>query len=423
MKKINSKRFAHVKFEKSEITEHATLIIDGEEIRLSSQSGKWFTNIPALNKEVYLQENSSNKSRLEFSDSLVFHPEQLAFDAKYGVKIHSLENNNIYYSLRKNSDKPRKLLVTFPGVSSYDNIHYRLSALTSLQSKIKNCAILALQDKYGVYGNYMYKTDDAHLIKPILISLISGLCAKFELTDNDIIFYGNSKGGSIALDYVDFYKESTFFIDIPQLNLAEYKAKSKLMSASLSSENIKHYYFIDKLKSLKNKKINYSFAENDFDSSTGIPLKELQGINSLMLKDSEHSGAAMELIKKQYPKIIQIVNNSKPIIRCNIDARIAVKNNHLYITRVLSAFTNENDMKKVFAEVEFIGNKNSFFVSLNKKFDVKTVLYWKYGFDVFAHLKPETYSLKIHVYYNEKEFIYPLNQKVSLNEREVLIIN
>ncbi|HFL9043296.1 TPA: hypothetical protein ACG5VV_004923, partial [Escherichia coli] len=111
---------------------------------------------------------------------------------------------------------PKKILITFPGVSNFDNVHHRLSALSSLHSRLKNVLIVAFQDKEGVYGNYMYKTSTNQRIQPIVISLISGLKARFSLCDHDIIFYGNSKGATIAIDYISFFPNSYFFIDIPQ---------------------------------------------------------------------------------------------------------------------------------------------------------------------------------------------------------------
>lgn len=419
---INSKnKFAHVIFDNSEKKESATLAIEDKRIKLTSTSGKWYTNIPVNGKDVVLEKSSSEFCKLIFSDYKIYHPDQKAFDEKQKIEPHILEGNEVYYSLTKNTDNPKKLLVTFPGVSGFDNIHYRLSALTSLQPRIKDCLVLAFQDKYGVYGNYMYETENSYPVKPIVISLISGISARYGISEKDIVFYGNSKGGSIALDYIDEYEDSYFFIDIPQLYLPDYQAQNDIMKYCLSTENQRRYSFIEKIKKIKNKNIFYSFAEMDFDSSRGIPLKELSGVNSLMLKDSEHSGAAMELIKRQFPKIIQKVTGSEPIVRDTIDARIEYKSNYIFLTRVLSSFKSEKDLKKVFTEVEFYNSDFSYSVSLNQRFDEKIILYWKNGFDIKKHLADGLYSLKIHVYFNDKEFIYPLSKKIMIADDGIVV--
>ncbi|HFU5316658.1 TPA: hypothetical protein ACH6B2_005067, partial [Escherichia coli] len=83
---------------------------------------------------------------------------QIAFDQKHSIISHSLEKESVYYSVYGNIHSPNKILITFPGVSNLDNVHHRLSALTSLHSKLKNVLVIAFQDKEGVYGNYMFKT-------------------------------------------------------------------------------------------------------------------------------------------------------------------------------------------------------------------------------------------------------------------------
>jgi hypothetical protein len=97
------------------------------------------------------------------------------------------------------------------GECHFDNINYRLSALTSLQNRLsKNTLILAFQDRESVYGNYMFATSSGYGMKPIIINLIEGLRIKYSLDKLDLIFYGNSKGGTIGLDFIDDYPGSCF---------------------------------------------------------------------------------------------------------------------------------------------------------------------------------------------------------------------
>ncbi len=153
--------------------------VDGELLKVSGKEGKCFTNIPFVNN-IFLC-NPDDSITLEVSKSKYFNQEQQEFDKKYNIKNHALEGEEICYSLMGNVTDPQKILITFPGVTSFGNVHYRLSALTSVQERLNNKAlILAFQDKEGVFGNYMYSTSSGYLIKPIVVSLIRGLCTKYK---------------------------------------------------------------------------------------------------------------------------------------------------------------------------------------------------------------------------------------------------
>jgi hypothetical protein len=410
-------KYAHIKFGTFSKHKKIKLKIDNTTLSIVAKSNKWFTNIPiAEGACVAIIDGDIESCELVLSDAPLYHPDQHAFDHKYQIKTHQLENQSVHYSLSGNLISPKKILITFPGVSSFDNIHYRLSALTSLQASLgENVLILALQDKEGVYGNYMFETPNGYPIRAITTSLISGLCAKYRLIAQDLIFYGNSKGGSIALDYISLFPQSNFFIDIPQLELYNYDRQNDLMSYSLG-EKARHYYnYVKYLPTIINKNVTYAFAENDFDASRGLPMRSFENINVVLLKDMGHSNSAMELVKRQFSKIIQITNNTKTNIRPPISAKFSIKNEFIYISRVLSAFKDETSLKKIYAEIEFSNGKYSFSVSLNKKFIDTIIVYWQYGFDVKKHLPIGEYSMLLHIYTDYKEIVYPLNQRLIVN--------
>ncbi|MDA5495827.1 hypothetical protein PGS50_21605, partial [Yersinia intermedia] len=185
----------------------------------------------------------------------------------------------------------------------------------------------------------------------------------------------------------------------------------------------KHYNFLDELPKIRNKRLTYSFAENDFDASRGIPMKLYPNIKVAMLKDMGHSGAAMELVKRQFCKIIQLITGNTAIIRPKTSARWNILHNKLFISRVLGSFNNETDMPKVYAEVEFSNTENSWSASLNKTFSGKIVVNWTTGFDVMTHLLPGDYNIYLHVYVNFKEFIYPLDKKIIVTSDNFILEN
>ncbi|MCW8113922.1 hypothetical protein PGS49_05210 [Yersinia intermedia] len=418
-------KYAHLKFSSVEKKEKLSLIIGNNIIRISGRAGKWYTNIPinGYSKEEIKLDGNNELCELSFSKEKLYHPDQNIFDKKYKVRTHELQNELVYYSLSGNIDTPTGILITFPGVSNFDNVNYRLSAMTSLQEKLQDVLIIAFQDKEGVYGNYMFNTSNGYPIKPIAVSLISGLRERYNLKNNNLIFYGNSKGGSIALKYIDSFPESYFFVDIPQLDLYNYKSQNELMRFSIGENARKHYNFLDELPKIRNKRLTYSFAENDFDASRGIPMKLYPNIKVAMLKDMGHSGAAMELVKRQFCKIIQLITGNTAIIRPKTSARWNILHNKLFISRVLGSFNNETDMPKVYAEVEFSNTENSWSASLNKTFSGKIVVNWTTGFDVMTHLLPGDYNIYLHVYVNFKEFIYPLDKKIIVTSDNFILEN
>ncbi|MBV8045048.1 hypothetical protein [Pluralibacter sp.] len=414
-------RYANIQFKDSKEFIRTVLIINGFEIPVSGRNGKWFTNLPVSDTDqVYLSGND-DKVNLVFSDEKMFHPDQIAFDKKYNIQCFSSIGGNVYYSLSGELVNPRKCLVTFPGVSNFDNVNYRLSAMTSLQSRLQGILILAFQDRESVYGNYMHETSSGAPVRNIVAKFIGELCLKYNLKPRDIIFYGNSKGGSIAIDYISEFPDSRFFIDIPQMELFNYKSQNALMRYSLGTKARKYYNYIEYLPSMRNRNVTYSFAERDFDASRGLPMKEFSGINVAMIKDMEHSGSAMELVKRQFTKVIQLAGTCPVLEKKAIDMRMVYSEGMLYASRLLGAFKDEKQLSKVYAEIEFIGNGSSYSISLNKKMNRVLFIYWRYGFDALKHLPAGEYQLALHIYYDFREFVYPINNIVHISKNDVVV--
>lgn len=407
-------KFAHLKYSHDFGLKKNTLIIDSKKITVAAKPHKWFTNIPISQATKVELAESDGSCELLLSDNKLYHPDQHTFDKRYNIQTHIFNDTTLYYSLSGNTESPKKILVTFPGVSNFDNVNYRLSALTSLQDRLKDTLILALQDKEGVYGNYLYTDVNGSSFKPVVVSLISGLKSNFGLIDNDIIFYGNSKGGTIAIDYIEAYPESFFFIDIPQLDLYNYLSQNALMRYSLGEDARKKYNFIKYLPSVSNKRVTYSFAEEDIDASRNLPMSMFSKINVVMLKDMPHSGAAMQLVKRQFSKIIQLISNAGPIERPQIKASWELKDGFLFFNRLLGSFTDISSVNKVYAEIEFFNSNECYFISLNNTFKEKMHVGWNNGFNAIKHLPNGSFNMRLHVYSNYREYIYPLSGEIFI---------
>ncbi len=406
--------FGHIKFREDITLSDALIVVQIADsfISISGKPGKWFTNIPMQSDErIILIKGNPCSVSIEVSDKKQYHPDQLVFDAKHSIVAHSLEGEAVYYSLSGNTFNPKKILITFPGVSNFDNINYRLSALTSLQDRLsKHTLILAFQDRESVYGNYMYATSSGYRIKSIVISLIEGLRAKYALGESDLIFYGNSKGGTVALDYVDDYSSSYFYIDIPQIKLYEYQSQNELMRFSLGVKARVHYDFTDYLPFLSNRRVNYSYAENDDDASFGIKGKQVRGVHVNMLKDFGHSGAAMELVKRQFTSIFRLVNGDGIIFRPPISASLTVKNGMIYFNRKLKLFKTLDSIKALYVEINFVSEDNIYSISLSRKLDEDCCMVFWDGLRISSHLPTDRYCLYLSVYSGFRQFVYPLNK-------------
>ena len=138
--------YLNIKFDNSVNSVKSILVINGVEVPISGRKEKWFTNLPIKsNDKIELVGNAEHVS-FEIVPHKIFHPDQVLFDKKYGIKEFIHEGGSIFYSLTGNVTNPRKCLITFPGVSNFDNVNYRLSAMTSLQSRLHNTLIIAFQE-------------------------------------------------------------------------------------------------------------------------------------------------------------------------------------------------------------------------------------------------------------------------------------
>lgn len=411
-------RYLHIKCSMFADPGVATVRIGSHKVKVAIVADKWYTNIKLEDGDTAeLVDGNPQHLQLVIGHHRLYHPDQAVFDKRFAIQRHELEGESIYYAPLGNLNYPRKLLITFPGVSSFDNVNYRLSALTSVQSHIGDRAlIIALQDKVGPFGNYMFKTDGGYPVGAIVTSLIRGLMDRYKLDESDVIFYGNSKGGTVAIDYISRFPRSKFFTDIPQMDLFNYRSQNDLMRLTTGVEARRYYNLTDYLATLKSDNVTYSFAERDFDASRGHPMRRFSGVKVVMLKDMGHSGAAMELVKRQFTKIVQLVSCASLTDRNPIGANIDIHDGTMRFRRLLPAFKTADEMKHLYAEVKFQRDcGGEFSVSLNKMLKSDGVLaYWARPFDYRTHLLDGAYTLKLSLYYRFREIAYPLRHRLRI---------
>ena len=158
--------------------------------------------------------------RLQFSRIPFTTEQQKAYDTKYQVQ----QRGDFYFSLRGNLENPRKLIVTFPGFGpSTSRISYAITYLQQLSSNdLRDAAILCLQDRYGASGTYMVTDTAGRELGTRLHKFLTDVSNDLGIQNNDMLFFGASKGGSIALFAAERFPNSTLVIAVPQLDLPYY---------------------------------------------------------------------------------------------------------------------------------------------------------------------------------------------------------
>ncbi|MDR6640473.1 hypothetical protein [Paenarthrobacter nitroguajacolicus] len=150
-------------------------------------------------------------------------PQQLRYDEQYGVEQHG----DVFYSLRGNSTTPTKMLITFPGFGpSTTRISYAVSYLKDLNDEdLNDTLMVCFQDRYLAAGSYMMVDNAGRALYERVRDAIEGLRSRFSIDRTQMLFFGASKGGAIAIQYAREYPEAALLLAVPQMNLPYYFTK------------------------------------------------------------------------------------------------------------------------------------------------------------------------------------------------------
>lgn len=150
-------------------------------------------------------------------------PQQRDYDKKYGVRQHG----NVFYSLRGNTSSPSKVIVTFPGFGpSTSRISYAVSYLKDLtDSELADTLMICFQDRYLAAGSYMLVDSAGRSVVDDVNSVIVGYLQKHDIDDSQMLMFGASKGGSIAIQYADRFPKAQLLLAVPQMHLRYYLNK------------------------------------------------------------------------------------------------------------------------------------------------------------------------------------------------------
>lgn len=147
-------------------------------------------------------------------------PQQREYDLKYNVVQHG----DVFYSLRGNKVNPKKIFITFPGFGpSTARISYAVSNLKDIsESDLSDTLMICFQDRYLAAGSYMMVDNSGVPLFDRVHQTIEKFRARFGVDQSEILLFGASKGGSIALHYAQGFPQAQLLLAVPQMDLPYY---------------------------------------------------------------------------------------------------------------------------------------------------------------------------------------------------------
>lgn len=283
-------------------------------------------------------------NKIEISANSFTTEQQSVYDKRFNI----IQDNDFFYSIRGNKVNPNKIIFTFPGFGpSTSRISYSVTAFQNIDSIVtENALIIAFQDRYQTAGTYMIEDNFGEKLYPKFVQFVKKLKDKYKLEDKDLLFFGASKGGSIALMYMKDFKESTLLISAPQVNLLYY-----WQSKAFFRNNLFHYFknkidgnLILLLQQYlnENRKIHYFYTHDDELSNYSF-IEIINGYSELhkYQVDGKHG----EITKKAQATMENIIinfvleNENKEIKKASISKSIK-KDKKIYFQVIMDKDLN-----------------------------------------------------------------------------------
>lgn len=221
-------------------------------------------------------------------------PQQLKYDHQYGVEQHE----DVFYSLRGNTTNPTRLLITFPGFGpSTSRISYAVSYLKAVtDADLEDAVMLCFQDRYLAAGSYMMVDNAGRPLYDRVWRAIEELRARFSIDPARMLFFGASKGGSIAIHYARDFPEARLLVAVPQMKLPYYFNKpffrdnlfrnQALHDVQQPEESLRGYF-------AENRRIDYFYTNSDELSNHSLIelVRDVPGLTKYRI-DGGHSDVA-----------------------------------------------------------------------------------------------------------------------------------
>lgn len=245
-----------------------TLVIDN--IRIHSYDLKeymneynlkeyWFNNIilyDGINIKIYDME----LFKIIFEDKRIYSDTQTEYNKKFEV----INEDGISYSFKKGINN--KLVITFLGFSGYvkTQLYHPVNLLKRFE-EYKEFNILSFQDDNFLCGSaYVYNDNFENIINKYLYK-IKETIKLLNVKEEDLIFYGTSKGGYAALLYASFFPKSKFISLGPVLDFYKWNETyyaGKIINHYVNKFNLNY----ETINLINDEQIGYIAYASDDDS-------------------------------------------------------------------------------------------------------------------------------------------------------------
>lgn len=145
------------------------------------------------------------------------NPQQVAYD-----KSHAIEQfENVFYSLRGNIVNPKRLLLMFPDFSdSASRISYPIEYFEEIaEEELSDTLVVSFQDCYMSAGTYMAIDNSGRSLSSRVISILDRFISRYDISEEDVMLFGVSKGGSIAIRYSEHLPQAHLVVVAPHMNI------------------------------------------------------------------------------------------------------------------------------------------------------------------------------------------------------------
>ncbi|WP_347039998.1 hypothetical protein AAHB37_07875 [Glutamicibacter halophytocola] len=95
-----------------------------------------------------------------------------------------------------------------------------MKALT--EHDLRETLMICFQDRYLAAGSYMMVDNSGRPLYGRVKRIIDSFISKYRIQEQNLMFFGASKGGSIAINYAEEYAGSHLLLAVPQMNLPYY---------------------------------------------------------------------------------------------------------------------------------------------------------------------------------------------------------
>lgn len=368
-----------------------------------------------------LSEINVNKYSVDFYDNFKISEKNNEYFEKYKVNKVEWENTNLWFNKRGNKKNPKKIIVNFPGFYIHTSpLQYTISYYKKLNLLLKKYDILiySFVDTYFSHGTYMLVDNNSETLTNKIASYLKNELIRYNLEESDILFFGASKGGTIAINISSQFNNNSLISVAPQLDLEKYAfTRNNFRNSTLKylkKENIKLDYFYilkDEIESGKN--ILYIYGSTDY-ASNGYFSQYLKGRQNtkVIISESAHNEITPQNMSFVDNYIYSFINNFKD------ENQISMKTE--YIEKTNNYLDFKFKIKKINKSEHYIGliNLNDEIETIYKIETAKKYIFSKKSIP----LKDKEYKTFIIIGTNDlKENIgfTIFDPKISLLEQEI----